>query len=302
MLHLHPGIDLDEIKRPGIGVHEKFRGAGVAVTGGGRQPEGVAAEFVALPGIEIGRRGALHDLLVAALHRAVAFEEVDQVAVGIAKDLHLDVAGALHQFLQVNLVVAESRKRLSPRHRDFLPQARRIPDHPHAPSAAAPTGLEHQRIADGFGQFVCGVGIVGQGIGGRHHRNAGGLRQRSRAHLVADTSHHVGWRTDKDHPGLAAGLRELGVLGKKPVSWVHGVDPGLPGDAQDGLDIQVGAQCLPGFAHRVALIRLEPVQRETVFVRIDSDGTDAEFGRRAHHAYGDLAAVGNEQFPDLPGH
>lgn len=43
------------------------------------------------------------------LHRVVALEEVDDMAVGVAEDLHLDVAGTLHQLLEINLVLAEGR-------------------------------------------------------------------------------------------------------------------------------------------------------------------------------------------------
>ena len=44
-------------------------------------------------GVDGGRRRLLDDLLVAALDGAFPLEEVDDVAVGVAEDLHLDVAG-----------------------------------------------------------------------------------------------------------------------------------------------------------------------------------------------------------------
>ena len=65
--------------------------------------------------VKVGRRRALDHLLVAALHRAVALEQVDQVAVLVAKQLDLDMAGAAHQLLEIDLVVAEGRFRLAPR-------------------------------------------------------------------------------------------------------------------------------------------------------------------------------------------
>ena len=45
---------------------------------------------------------------MAALHRAVALEQVDAVALGVAKDLDLDVARALHVLLDQHRVVAEA--------------------------------------------------------------------------------------------------------------------------------------------------------------------------------------------------
>ena len=43
---------------------------------------------------QVDARRDLDDLLVAALHRAVALPEVDEVAVRVAEDLHFDVLGA----------------------------------------------------------------------------------------------------------------------------------------------------------------------------------------------------------------
>ena len=71
------------------------------------------AELRARRLIEIGRGRALDHLLVAALDRAVALEEMDQVAVRVAEDLHFDVARAAHQLLEVDLVLAEGGLRLA---------------------------------------------------------------------------------------------------------------------------------------------------------------------------------------------
>ena len=54
-----------------------------------------------------GGWGAPGDLLVAALHGAVALGEVEVVAVGVAEDLVLDVAGLHHEALQEHAVVVE---------------------------------------------------------------------------------------------------------------------------------------------------------------------------------------------------
>ena len=44
--------------------------------------------------VEVRRRGDLHDLLVAALHRAVPLVEVDHLALAVGEDLQLDAAGS----------------------------------------------------------------------------------------------------------------------------------------------------------------------------------------------------------------
>ena len=55
----------------------------------------------------VGAGRLLEHLLVAALGRAVALEEVDDVAVGVGEDLHLDVAAGLDVLLDQHGVVAE---------------------------------------------------------------------------------------------------------------------------------------------------------------------------------------------------
>ena len=119
MLDLDARIDLDEVERAGVGIHQELDRAGAAVVRGVGDRDGVAAELLPLRVVEVGRRRALDHLLVAALHRAVALEQVDDVAVAVAEDLHLDVAGALDQLFEIDLVVAEGGLGLALRRREI---------------------------------------------------------------------------------------------------------------------------------------------------------------------------------------
>ena len=96
------------------------------------------------------RRGGrlLDDLLVAPLDRAVALAEVDDVAVAVADDLHLDVPAALQVFLDVELVAAEGALRLGLRRGEDLAQAQTRSHHAHAAPAAAGRRLENDGVAD----------------------------------------------------------------------------------------------------------------------------------------------------------
>ena len=58
--------------------------------------------------IHAGRRRFLDHLLVAALKRAIAFEQVDDIAVGVPEHLYLDVARVRHPFLQEDDIVAKA--------------------------------------------------------------------------------------------------------------------------------------------------------------------------------------------------
>src|SRR5699024_11606042 len=81
----------------------------------------------------------LDDLLVPALQRALAFAQVDDVAVRVGEDLHLDVPGGVHEALEEQGVVAEGAGGLPSRRLECGPQVRRGPDAPHA-LAAGPGG------------------------------------------------------------------------------------------------------------------------------------------------------------------
>ena len=89
------------------------------------------------------RRRLLDDFLVAALHRAVALEQVRGVAVLVAEHLELDVARPLDQALQVDLGVAEAAARHRARALDRVEQLRFVLRRQHADAAAAARGL-HQ--------------------------------------------------------------------------------------------------------------------------------------------------------------
>ena len=47
-------------------------------------------------------------------------------------------------------------------------------------------------------------------------------------------------------------------------------------------------------AHQVAFVGLGPMQREAIFLRMNRDGADAEFGCGAHHTNGNFTAIRDE--------
>ena len=93
---------------PRIGVEEKLDGAGVVEPGRAADGEGGVPEVPARRRIgKIRRRRDLDDLLMPALQRAIALEEMDEVAVLVAEELHLDVAGALDELFEEDVGDAE---------------------------------------------------------------------------------------------------------------------------------------------------------------------------------------------------
>ncbi len=111
VLDLQPGIHLHEIE-PQVAVAHLFgdeldrAGADVADGLCGSDRSGThlgAARFA-----HARRRRFLEHLLVTALHRAVALEQVDAVAVAIGEDLDLDVPRPRDVALDQHMVVAEA--------------------------------------------------------------------------------------------------------------------------------------------------------------------------------------------------
>ena len=66
---------------------------------------------------EKNRRRTLHYFLVAPLHRAVTLEQMHQLAMTIADDLHLDVSRPAHELFEIDLVVSKCGFRFSSRYR-----------------------------------------------------------------------------------------------------------------------------------------------------------------------------------------
>jgi hypothetical protein len=300
MLYLDARVYLDEVDRAAVDIHEEFRGAGVAVVRGLGQAYGGLAKRPALVLVEVGGRGPLHHLLMAALHGAVPLEQVHHVAVVVAQQLDLDVAGPAHQLLQKDLVAAEGGQGLAPAGGDPMGQLAGALDHPHAAAAAAPAGLGHHGIADRLGQARRLGFVVGQRAARRHHRDAGLLGQVPRLDLGAQGAHHRGPGADEGDSGGRHRLGEFGVFREEAVAGMDGVDLHLAGDLEDAFDVEVGLDRLLALADQKGLVGLEAVQGEAVFMGINCHRADAELARRAEHPDRDLAAVGHQELPDAP--
>ena len=147
VLHLEAGIHFQEVDSAIPGDQELHR-SGVVVADTLPQGEGQRRQSSPRLRSELGRgRGFLDELLVAPLHRAVALEQVDQVAVIVAQQLHLDVRCVFQVALEIQAGAAESaggdlpgplnkREQLFPRFDDV-----------DAHTAAALGSLDHQRVA-----------------------------------------------------------------------------------------------------------------------------------------------------------
>ena len=124
----------------------------------------------------------------------------------VAEDLHFEMARALHQLFQIDVAAPERRLGLAPTGLHAVSQILLAADGPHAPPAAAPARLQHQRIADGIGQIGDFLHVSRQNAGGRHHGNASGLGDTARADLVAQPAHGLRRRSDEGDARGRAGF------------------------------------------------------------------------------------------------
>ena len=141
-------VHLDEEPVVPVEVVEELDGAGVVVADLLGDPCGGEAEFLADMVVESDARGDFHDLLVAALHGAVALVEVQDVAVLVAEDLHLDVLGARDVFLEEHCRVAEGAPGLGLGLIEEVVEVAGLQHDAHAAAAAAERGLDDQRKSD----------------------------------------------------------------------------------------------------------------------------------------------------------
>ena len=199
MLDLQPGVHLEERRGAGVAVDQELHGARAAVADGRREPPGGRVQLGAHGVGQVGGGRLLEQLLVAALHGAVAVAEDGDGAVVVGEDLHLDVARAGDVTLEEHLAPPERGGRLAPRGGEGAGQLVGARDDPHPAAPAAVRGLDQQREADPRGG-VPGLAGVDRLLRAVQHRHRALPGERPRAHLVAHGRHHLGGRAD-EHAG-----------------------------------------------------------------------------------------------------
>ena len=136
MLDLDAGVHLHEVEAA-VEIEQVLDGAGALVGDRARQLHRGLAHSLAQLRSERWRRRLLDQFLMAALDRTLALSQVDDVAMGIAEDLELDVARLLEVLLEIDRAVSESGERLVGGGRELAFDLLRRAHDPHPASAAA---------------------------------------------------------------------------------------------------------------------------------------------------------------------
>ena len=294
VLDLEAGVHLheEELVRTVRG-HDELDCARTPVVDGLRGVDGGLPDAGAGGLVEQRTGRLLDDLLVAALQRALALPQVDDVPVLIGEHLHLDVARGEHQPLEEEGVVAEAACGLASGRGERLGQVCRVVDLAH-PLAAAACGRLHEdgeahltRAGDEL--FVREPGFRDSG-NQRHATRGDGLL---RGDLVTHDVDRCGGGAEEDDALLLETAGECRILGEEAVSRVDRLGACRPDSRDDPLDVEVGLGGR-GRPQPIGEVRGLRVGGLGVGIGVDGDGLDAQIAAGADDAQGDLAAVGDE--------
>ena len=292
VLDLHTRVHLNEHVVARL-VHEELDGAGAFVVDLLAEVHRVLADALALLFGDVLRRSDLHDLLVAALHGAVALKQVHDVAVRVGHDLHLDVLRADHCALDVDVRVAERGLRFAGGFSSKLLDVLRSLNKAHTATAAARNRLDKDGELEVLGVLSQLLRVVGR-LGVLQHRQAGALRGLDGGGLIAGQVQGFGAGADELNAVVAAGACQVGALGKEPVARVNRVRAGLLRGADDFIDVQVCLHRLARLANLDGLVRERAVEGVAVLAGVDGDGLRAGLKRCTEGTHGNFATVGHQ--------
>ena len=295
MLHLQARVHFHKVEIAVIRIQE-LDGTGSFVTDGTSQVARglVHARANIVVSVE-ARRGALLDqLLVAALHRALALAERKHMALLIGHNLYLNVMRRRDELLHVALAVAKNGLALGTRLDERLCRIFHAPDLANAATATAGARLDEHGAANALGLGRCLLGAFEQ-IAARHDGHARRGSRSTCGVLVAHAVDHLGRRTNKRQAILVAVAHEARLLGEKAIAGMNCLSSRLYGTGEHSIVVEV-ALGKTRTADAIRLVGKLHVQRVRIGRGINGDGLDAHIAARADNTDRDFAAVGDEHF------
>ena len=298
MLHLQPGVHFhepDAVRPQSLGsVGDEFDGAGPNIIHrqrgfhrGGAQPS--ARLFVH------ARRGRfLNHLLVTALQRTVALEQMHDIAVSVAEYLHFDMARTGDVFFQQDPVVTEGGGGFAFAGGQRFVEPRRAVHPPHALAAATRHRLDQHRIADRIRLLLQARGCLVLAKIARRHRHAGRLHQFLGRVLATHGPDGGRRRADPDQSRVHHALREFRIFRQEPVAGMNCVRARIARRRQNLSRIQI-AFPRRGGADAQRTVGLARKRHARIGVREYGNCFDAHAPGGADDPPCDFAPIGNQQ-------
>ena len=221
--------------------------------------------------------------------------QVDHVAVLVAENLDFDVFGAGDVLFEEYGRIAKGAAGFPLCFIEQGVEIGRLVHHPHPAPAPTEGGLDDQGEPDGFGDLERFVAVGDRVLRAWQHRHVDLFGQSAGGGFVAHHVQKLRTGTDKDDAGPLTGAGELGVFRKKAVAGVDGVDAMFRGCPYDALDVEVGCHRSFALADLIGLVRLVPMDAETVLVREDRHGAQPQFRAGPEDTHRDFTAVGGHQ-------
>ena len=152
VLDLDPGVDLDEIELVRILIQQEFHRSRVVVPDGPAQSHRRIADLPSQVRRQIEGWRHLHYLLMPPLKGAIPLMEMDEIALPVAQDLHLQMPGPGDESFQKDLFSSECGHRFTLRLLKLRFQIRLSSHDTHAAPAPAVGRLEDHRKTHGGSQ------------------------------------------------------------------------------------------------------------------------------------------------------
>src|SRR5947209_5259601 len=142
------------------------------------------------------------------------------VAMRIRENLKFNMARQFDDLLKIDFRISKCRQAFRLRRLERGPELTCLADLTHSLTATTGSRLEHHRVSKLFGGCACRFKTVqGTGCAG-YNRRAGFKSRTPGARFRAHYFHRFGCWADKDQARFRHGARELGILGKKAVTWM----------------------------------------------------------------------------------
>src|SRR5215472_8249339 len=221
MLHLNARVHLEEVKSAAVDIDQEFHRARAAILQALRKLYGCLMNASAKIRGKGWRRSFFDQLLIAALHRAIPFAEMNHAAIAVAQDLHFHMAGARDEAFEINACIAKRGPGFGGRELHGRWKIFQTVDTFHASPAATADRFDQKRRFN-FAAEKHGLSQRFYRAAGRR-RNSRGLRFSACAQLVSYSVDLCGCWPDENQSFFFTEPGKGCAFGKESVAGVNGV-------------------------------------------------------------------------------